>query len=158
MTRTNCLEPDDCQAKGAGHCRRCHMTQVAGGAASKAALADPEVRARMSAASKAAWADPEVRARMSAASKAALADPEVRARMSAAQRRRYAKEAVRQAHLPLFRKTVDRAETLFRQGEVMEVVVDALVQEARGGAFGLAVGLLGPQSAQGDLVAAVGGR
>ena len=124
MTRTNCLEPDDCQAKGAGHCRRCHMTQLAGGAASKAALADPEVRARM----------------------------------SAAQRRRYAKEAVRQAHLPLFRKTVDRAETLFRQGEVMEVVVDALVQEARGGAFGLAVGLLGPQSAQGDLVAAVGGR
>ena len=46
-----------------------------------AALADPEVRARMSAARKAALADPEVRARMSAARKAALADPEVRARL-----------------------------------------------------------------------------
>ena len=51
--------------------------------ASKKALADPEVRARMSAASKKAWADPEVRARMSAARKKAWADPEVRARIKA---------------------------------------------------------------------------
>ncbi len=55
-------------------------------AASKAALADPAVRAKMSAASKAALADPAVRAKMSAASKAALADPAVRAKMSAARK------------------------------------------------------------------------
>jgi hypothetical protein len=55
-------------------------------AASKKALADPEVRARMSAARKKAWADPEVRARMSAARKKALADPEVRARIKAARK------------------------------------------------------------------------
>jgi len=64
-------------------------------AASKKALADPEVRARMSAASKKAWADPEVRARMSAASKKALADPEVRARMSAARKKAWADPEVR---------------------------------------------------------------
>ncbi|MBR0683975.1 hypothetical protein GXW74_26140 [Roseomonas eburnea] len=58
--------------------------------ASKRALADPEVRARMSEASKRAWADPEVRARMSEASKRALADPEVRARMSEARKRAWA--------------------------------------------------------------------
>jgi hypothetical protein len=51
-------------------------------AASKRALADPAVRAKMSAASKRAWADPAVRAKMSAASKRALADPAVRAKMS----------------------------------------------------------------------------
>ncbi len=56
-------------------------------AARKKALADPEVRARMSAASKKALADPEVRARISAASKKALADPEVRARMLAARKK-----------------------------------------------------------------------
>ena len=155
ISRPNCLEPTACKAKGSGHCRRCHgtayFTSVAGGAASKAALADPEVRARMSAASKAAradpevrarmsaaskaaWADPEVRARMSAASKAARADPEVRARMSASQRRAAAKRAVQMAHLPMFRKTVDRARELLDQGEVLEVVADALIQEARAAA------------------------
>ena len=50
--------------------------------ARKKALADPEVRARMSEASKKALADPEVRARMSEARKKAWADPEVRARMT----------------------------------------------------------------------------
>jgi hypothetical protein len=51
----------------------------------------------MSAASKAALADPAVRAKMSAASKAALADPAVRAKMkvlpdlTAEQRRIYTK-------------------------------------------------------------------
>jgi hypothetical protein len=39
--------------------------------ASKRALADPEVRARMSEARKRAWADPEVRARMSEAMRGA---------------------------------------------------------------------------------------
>ena len=38
-------------------------------AASKKALADPAVRAKMSAARKKAWADPAVRAKMSAARK-----------------------------------------------------------------------------------------
>ena len=47
--------------------------------AMKAAMADPEVRARKSAAMKAAMADPEVRARHAAA----MADPEVRARIKA---------------------------------------------------------------------------
>ena len=51
--------------------------------ASKKALSDPEVRARMSAARKKALSDPEVRARMSAASKKAWSDPEVRARIKA---------------------------------------------------------------------------
>ena len=54
--------------------------------ARKKALADPEVRARMSEASKKALADPEVRARMSEARKKALADPEVRARIKASRR------------------------------------------------------------------------
>jgi len=57
-------------------------------AASKKALADPAVRAKMSAASKKALADPAVRAKMSAASKKAWADPAVRAKMSAAAERR----------------------------------------------------------------------
>jgi hypothetical protein len=52
-------------------------------AASKAALADPAVRAKMSAASKAAWADPAVRAKMSAAR-----HPEIAA-LSAEQRDTY---------------------------------------------------------------------
>ena len=39
--------------------------------ASKKALSDPEVRARMSAASKKAWSDPEVRARIKATRKGA---------------------------------------------------------------------------------------
>ena len=46
--------------------------------------------AKMSAASKKALADPEVRAKMSAASKKALADPEVRAKMSAASKKAWA--------------------------------------------------------------------
>ena len=63
--------------------------------ASKKALADPEVRARMSEARKKAWADPEVRARMSEARKKALADPEVRARMSEASKKALADPEVR---------------------------------------------------------------
>jgi hypothetical protein len=55
-----------------------HLKKIRGSqrksAASKAALADPAVRAKMSAARKAAWADPAVRAKMSAARKAAWAE------------------------------------------------------------------------------------
>ncbi len=116
--RPNCTRPAACAAKGAGHCRSCHMKAYASSLAGDAAR-------------KAAWADPEVRARMSAASKAALADPEVRARMSDSQRRAAAKRAVQQAGLPLFRKTVDRARDLLDLGDCIEVVADALLQEAR---------------------------
>jgi hypothetical protein len=73
-----------------------HLKKIRGSqrksAASKAALADPAVRAKMSAARKAAWADPAVRAKMSAARKAAWADPAVRAKMSAARKAAWAEK------------------------------------------------------------------
>lgn len=50
--RPHCLNPGSCIAKGAGHCRKCHIS-----AARKKAWADPAVRAKMSAARKKAWAD-----------------------------------------------------------------------------------------------------
>ena len=83
--RPHCLNPGSCIAKGAGHCRKCHIS-----AARKKAWADPAVRAKMSAARKKAWADPAVRAKMSAARKKALADPAVRAKMSAARKKAWA--------------------------------------------------------------------
>jgi hypothetical protein len=49
--------------------------------------------------------------------------------MSAAQRRSHAKAAVTGAGLALLKIYVDRAERLFADGEVTEVVIDALQQE-----------------------------
>jgi hypothetical protein len=86
--RVYCQRPDSCVAGTRGGCSLCHGAKMS--AASKAAWADPAVRAKMSAARKAAWADPAVRAKMSAASKAALADPAVRAKMSAAKKAAWA--------------------------------------------------------------------
>jgi hypothetical protein len=51
-------------------------------AATKLAMANPEVRARISERTKAALADPEVKARQSANTKAALARPGVRDKIS----------------------------------------------------------------------------
>ena len=79
--RPNCQQPTNCGAKGAGHCRRCHMA-----AAVKANWQDPEFRARNAAAVKANWQDPEFRARNAAAVKANWQDPEFRAKQSAATR------------------------------------------------------------------------
>ena len=137
--RPHCDSPGACDAKGAGHCRACHGRHIVAdpevrarmSEATKRALADPEVRARMSEARKRAWADPEVRARISEARKRAWADPEVRARMSAASKRALARRAVVAAGLHLWRVTVDRAAALLAAGESMEVVIDALQQEAR---------------------------
>ena len=136
--RPNCERPDACVARGAGHCRACRAREM------QKRTADPEVRARMSAASKKAWADPEVRARMTAASKkaladpevrarmtAALADPEVRARMTAASKKAWARRALLEAGLVPWKATVARAAALFAAGEPLEVVIDALRQEAR---------------------------
>ena len=55
--RPHCQKPSACDAKGNGHCRRCHMT-----AAASALHANPEFKARM----KARNADPEFKARMKA--------------------------------------------------------------------------------------------
>ncbi|HEV2365190.1 MAG TPA: hypothetical protein VGS12_13445 [Caulobacteraceae bacterium] len=110
---------------------RSAATRAKMSAASKAAWADPAARARMSAATKAALADPAVRARMSAARKAVLADPAVRAKMSAARKRDWARRCVRAAGLVPWRATVDRAAALLAAGDPVEVVVDALRQEAR---------------------------
>jgi hypothetical protein len=119
LIRPNCLAPTACEAKGKGHCRRCNMASI-----SKAISQSDRCAAR-----KAALADPEVRARMSAARKAALADPEVRARMSESLKRAHGKAAVIAAGLAPFRKFVDRACALFAEGEHTEVVIDALTQE-----------------------------
>ena len=72
--RPHCQKPSACDAKGNGHCRRCHMT-----AAASALHADPEFKARM----KALHADPEFKAQASARMKARNADPEFKARMKA---------------------------------------------------------------------------
>lgn len=66
LNRPSCEKPEACDAKGKGHCRRCHMR-----AATKANWQDPEFRARNAAATKANWQDPEFRARNAAAVKAA---------------------------------------------------------------------------------------
>ena len=49
--RPHCQKPSACDAKGKGHCRRCHMA-----AAVKANWQDPEFRAKQAAATKAAKA------------------------------------------------------------------------------------------------------
>ena len=49
--RPHCQKPSACDAKGAGHCRRCHMS-----AAVKANWQDPDFRARNAAATKASKA------------------------------------------------------------------------------------------------------
>ena len=72
--RPHCQKPSACDAKGNGHCRRCHMT-----AAASALHADPEFKAQASARMKARNADPEFKARM----KALHADPEFKAQASA---------------------------------------------------------------------------
>ena len=72
--RPHCQKPSACDAKGNGHCRRCHMT-----AAASARNADPEFKAQASARMKARNADPEFKARM----KARNADPEFKAQASA---------------------------------------------------------------------------
>ena len=59
--RPHCQKPSACDAKGNGHCRRCHMT-----AAASALHADPEFKAQASARMKARNADPEFKARMKA--------------------------------------------------------------------------------------------
>ena len=59
--RPHCQKPSACDAKGNGHCRRCHMT-----AAASARNADPEFKAQASARMKALHADPEFKARMKA--------------------------------------------------------------------------------------------
>ena len=59
--RPHCQKPRACDAKGKGHCRRCHMT-----AAASALHADPEFKAQASARMKARNADPEFKARMKA--------------------------------------------------------------------------------------------
>lgn len=50
-SRPHCQKPSSCDAKGKGHCRRCHMA-----AAVKANWQDPEFRARNAAAVKASKA------------------------------------------------------------------------------------------------------
>ena len=77
--RPHCQKPSACDAKGKGHCRRCHMA-----AAVKANWQDPEFRAKQAAATKANWQDPEFRARNVAAVKANWQDPEFRAKQAAA--------------------------------------------------------------------------
>jgi len=67
-SRPHCQKPSSCDAKGKGHCRRCHMA-----AAVKANWQDPEFRARNAAAVKANWQDPEFRAKQAAATKASKA-------------------------------------------------------------------------------------
>lgn len=54
MTRPHCRAPSDCRAKGAGHCRSCHMTAM---------RRDPAARARQAEAVREKWQDPEFRAR-----------------------------------------------------------------------------------------------
>ena len=74
-----------CPGDLAGHERSCSSRPGNGrGAKRAAALARPEVRAKMAAAARAALARPDVRAKRAAAARAAWQDPEVRAKRSAA--------------------------------------------------------------------------
>ena len=72
MTRPHCQAVDACQARGAGHCRRCwglHLRQLS--------QADPEVeqrrretvRARAAVTTKARWQDPVYRQKMTEAAR-----------------------------------------------------------------------------------------
>jgi hypothetical protein len=112
--------------------------------ARKKALADPEVRARMSQASKKAWADPEVRARMSQARKKALADPEVRARMSQASKKAWADPEVRARISQASKKALADPEVRARMSQASKKAwadpeVRARIKATRCGAKGILI-------------------
>jgi len=74
-TRPNCQAPEACVAKGAGHCRSCHLSSVA-----KTLHADPEFKAKTAERMRALHADPEFKAKAAERMRALHADPEFKAK------------------------------------------------------------------------------
>ena len=112
-----------CFSPAARAAQRASLTPEKRSAATKAAMATPELqakravfqkdpayRARISAASKLALADPEVKARHSASAKIANARPEVKARVSAGIKAAFQKPEVQERHRAAVKEAQNRPE------------------------------------------------